>query len=196
MPFEQSEFQQQNAIAAQDGREANVLGDSGLVSEVVNLKGLVEAALFLTGKPLPVDELALLVEHTIDETEAALMELIQDYAFRPDTALEVNDTDGYILQIRPEFQRMVEKMIPMALSAGAVRTLSAIAIKAPILQSELIELRGANAYEHIQELLTHKLVSKNRKGRSYLLNVTPVFHQHFRLKGDKKSLEFLVGEDR
>jgi segregation and condensation protein B len=158
------------------------------------LKGLVEAALFLTGKPVPIDELATLVERNIDDTEAALMELMQDYAFRPDSALEINDTDGYILQVRPDYQRMVEKMLPMELSAGAVRTLSALAIKAPLLQSELIELRGANAYEHIQELIAHKLVSKNRKGRSYLLNVTSVFHQHFRLKGDKKSLEFLVHE--
>lgn len=158
------------------------------------LKGKLEAALFLTGKPLPLDELALLVGASLEETETALLELMQDYAFRTDGGLEINDLDGYILQVRPEYQAIVNQLIPMDLSAGAVRTLSAIAIKAPILQSELIDLRGSNAYDHIQELIKHNLISKKRSGRSYQLNVTQTFHQHFRLKGDKKELAFLVNE--
>ena len=163
-------------------------------AEALALKGQLEAVLFLTGRPLQVDELAELVEAPFEETENALIELIQDYAFRADSALEIDDTEGYILQVRPEYKHLVEKMIPMDISTAALRTLSAIAIKAPILQSELIELRGSNAYDHIQELLQHKLVSKHRKGRSYQVNVTPKFHKHFKLMGDKKDLEFLVHE--
>lgn len=160
------------------------------------LKGQIEAALFVTGKPLALDELALLLEAPLEATENALMDLIQEYAFR-DGALEIDDTDGYILQVRqdePAYRGVLNKLVPMELSHAAVRTLSAIAIKAPILQSDLIELRGATAYDHIQELLGKKLVSKKRQGRSYLLNVTPTFNQHFRLAGDKKDLAFLVGE--
>ncbi|MDX2084862.1 MAG: SMC-Scp complex subunit ScpB [Candidatus Melainabacteria bacterium] len=159
----------------------------------IPLKGLLETALFLTGRPLSIAELAELAETTSDAVEEALMMLLQDYAYRgEDCALEINDIDGYILQVKPLFQPMINKLLPMELSAGAVRTLSAIAIKAPVLQSDLIELRGTNAYEHIQELLAKRLISKKRQGRSYALNLTPAFHQHFRLNGDRKALAFLV----
>jgi segregation and condensation protein B len=161
-----------------------------------SLKPKIEALLFVTGRPVSVSDIAETLGASHDAVEDALFDLIRDYAYREDSALEIDDTDGrYILQVREDYQDVVETMIPMEISAGAVRTLSAIAIKAPILQSELIELRGANAYEHIQELLAKKLISKKRQGRSYVLNVTQAFHNHFKLQGDKKELERLVMVD-
>lgn len=159
---------------------------------IAQLKGKIEAALFVTGKPLQLDQLAEIVEADKDLTEMATVELIQDYAFRQDCALEIDDTDGYILQIREEHADVVNKMMPLELSAAVVRTLSAIAIKSPILQSDLIELRGSTAYDHIGDLLARKLISKRRKGRSFMLNTTDHFDQYFKLMGDKSELEHLV----
>ena len=157
------------------------------------LKGRIEAVLFLTSRPLKLDELATLVEAPIFETEDALIELVQDYGFRDDSVLEIDDgAEGYILQLRTEYKPLVNKMIPMDISVASVRTLSVIAIRGPLLQKDLIEMRGASAYDHIQELLKLKLVHKKREGRSYMVSVTSKFHQHFKLKGDKKELDFLV----
>jgi segregation and condensation protein B len=123
----------------------------------------------------------------------AVSELLSDYNFREDSSLEIDDSEeGYILQIRKPYQHLVNKMIPMDISTAALRTLSVIAIKSPLLQKDLIELRGASAYDHVKELLSHKLISKNRSGVSYRLNVTPTFHQLFKLSGDKKDLDVLV----
>lgn len=161
---------------------------------ILPLKAQLEAVLFLTGKPLPVDALASQIGAGFEATEMALLELIQEYACRADCALEIGDSEeGYILQVRDELKAFVEQMLPMDLSAGAVRTLSVIAIKAPILQKDLVELRGSSTPEHLQELLKHGLISKKRKGRSNQINVTTKFHNHFKLNGDKKDLEFLVG---
>ena len=157
------------------------------------LKGRIEAVLFLTSRPLKLDELATLVEAPIFETEDALIELVQDYGFRDDSVLEIDDgAEGYILQLRTEYKPLVNKMIPMDISVASVRTLSVIAIRGPLLQKDLIEMRGSSAYDHIQELLKLKLVHKKREGRSYMVSVTSKFHQHFKLKGDKKELDFLV----
>ena len=157
------------------------------------LKGRIEAVLFLTSRPLKLDELATLVEATIFATEDALIELVQDYGFRDDSVLEIDDgAEGYILQLRTEYKPLVNKMIPMDISVASVRTLSVIAIRGPLLQKDLIEMRGSSAYDHIQELLKLKLVHKKREGRSYMVSVTSKFHQHFKLKGDKKELDFLV----
>jgi segregation and condensation protein B len=156
------------------------------------LKGRIEAVLFLTGKALSLAEIAELVDAPYEETELALVELMGDYNFRDGSALEVDDTDGYILQVKEEYGDIVNKMMPLEMSAAELRTLSAIAIKAPVLQSDLIEWRGTAAYEHIAQLLQRKLISKRREGRSYILNVTRHFHEYFKLTADKKALASLV----
>lgn len=160
--------------------------------DMQRMKGRIEAALFVTGKALRLEEVAELVEAPVEEVELALIELMSDFAFREGSALEIDDTDGYILQVKEDYGDIVSKMMPLELTAAELRTLSAIAIKAPIIQSDLIELRGSSAYEHIPELLKRKLISKRREGRSYILNVTKHFHEYFKLLGDKKELESLV----
>lgn len=156
------------------------------------LRGRVEAVLFLTGKALSLSEVAEQTGGSHEETENALMALMDDYRFRDDSALEIDDTDGYILQVKEEYGDIVRRMMPLEISAAELRTLSAIAIKAPVLQSELIEWRGAAAYEHIAGLLKRKLITKRREGRSYLLNVTRQFHEHFKLTADRKDLAYLL----
>ncbi len=156
------------------------------------LKGRVEAVLFLTGKALSVQDIAAMLESPYEETENALVELMGDYNFREESSLEIDDTDGYILQVKEEYSDIVHKMMPLEMTAAELRTLSAIAIKAPVLQSDLIEWRGSVAYDHIAHLLKRKLITKRREGRSYILNVTRSFHEYFKLTADKKDLAHLV----
>ncbi len=156
------------------------------------LKARIEAVLFLTGRALTITEIAEKLEEPSDAVEEALLELINDYSCREDSSLEIDDTDGYILQVKEEYESVVNKMVPVELSIGALRTLSAIALHAPLLQSQLIEVRGAAAYDHIKELLLHKLISKRRKDRSFILNVTPKFYEYFKLTGDKEELKEMI----
>ncbi|WP_373531979.1 SMC-Scp complex subunit ScpB [Vampirovibrio sp.] len=157
-----------------------------------SLKGRIESALFMTGKALSMHDIAQMIDAPYEETEFALMELMGDYNFREGSSLEIDDTDGYILQVKEEYGDMVNKMMPLEMSAAELRTLSAIAIKAPVLQSDLIEWRGSVAYDHIANLLKHKLITKRRDGRSYQLNVTRHFHEYFKLTADRKDLAHLV----
>lgn len=161
-----------------------------------SLKGAVEALLFLTSKPLSIHEIAERLGIPSFDAEEALLDVVQEYAFRCDSSLEIGDSEeGYILQVREEYTALTNEMIPMNLSVATVRTLSVIAIQGPLLQSVLIERRGSSAYDHIQELLRHKLVSKKRSGRSYLLSVTPLFQEQFKLKGKPDDLALLVELD-
>jgi segregation and condensation protein B len=156
------------------------------------LKGRLEAVLFLTGKALSVQDIAAMLESPYEETENALVDLMGDYNFREESSLEIDDTDGYILQVKEEYSDIVHKMMPLEMTSAELRTLSAIAIKAPVLQSDLIEWRGSVAYDHIAHLLKRKLITKRREGRSYILNVTRSFHEYFKLTADKKDLAHLV----
>lgn len=120
-----------------------------------------------------------------------------DYSSR-DGALEIDDENGYILQVKEEHMDIVEKLCPVDLKPAVLRTLSVIALKEPIRQTELKDLRGSNVYEHVQELLDKGLISRNRdkNGRSFNLKTTPKFAEYFKLKGDTRALEKLLEQGK
>jgi len=155
----------------------------------MSLKCRIEAALFVIGKAATIEELAEIVNENPQEVESALLELIMDYAAR-ETALEIDDENGYIIQIAEEYKDIVEKLVPVELKTPVLRTLTIIAIKEPIRQSRLKELRGAVAYDHIPELLGKGLISrkKDKNGRSFILKTTPKFAEYFKMKGDIRAL--------
>jgi segregation and condensation protein B len=143
----------------------------------------IEAILYLKGQPLSLAEIAEYAGCDREEAEDALIELMSDYAHR-DSALEVVETPaGYSLQLRASFQDLMQNLVPAELGTGALRTLAAIALKGPIAQTDLIDLRGSGAYQHVQELVSLGFIYRRRQtdGRSYWLQVTDKFHQHFEL---------------
>ncbi|HSA06197.1 MAG TPA: SMC-Scp complex subunit ScpB [Candidatus Gastranaerophilales bacterium] len=155
----------------------------------MTLKCRIEAALFVIGKAVTVEEIAEIVKAKPEEVESELLDLLMDYSSR-ESALEIDDENGYIIQVREEYKDIVEKLIPVELKPPVLRTLSVIALKEPLRQSSLKELRGATAYDHIAELLEKGLITrkKDKNGRSFILKTTPKFAEYFKLKGDTKAL--------
>lgn len=156
---------------------------------MTSLKSRIEAVLFTTARVLQIEDIAQILEtEDIEAVEEAMLELIMDYSTR-DGALEIDDENGYILQVKEEHMDIVEKLCPVELSKPVLKTLTVIALKEPIRQSVLKEYRS-NAYEHIAELLEKGLVSKtkDKNGRSFNIATTPKFAEYFKLKGDLRSL--------
>jgi len=148
------------------------------------LASQIEAILYLKGQPLSIPEIAEYAKCDRVMVEEGLIELMDDYAHR-DSALEVVETDaGYSLQLRSDFQDLVQTLVPVELGVAVLRTLAAIALHNPMLQSDLINLRGSGAYQHVQELVELGFVHKKRHtdSRSYALQVTPKFHQYFQIE--------------
>lgn len=161
------------------------------------LKSKIEAVLFTTAKTLEAKEIAEILEVESDEAEEALLELIMDYSSR-DGALEIDDENGYILQVKLEHMDIVEKLCPVELRPSVLKTLTVIALKEPIRQSYLKDLRGASAYEHVKELVKMGMISKNKdkNGRSFNLKTTQKFAEYFKLKGDAKALSKFLEIDK
>lgn len=150
---------------------------------MLRLATKIEAILYLKAQPLPLPRIAEYAGCDRQQAEEALLDLINDYAHR-DSALEVVETpEGYCLQLREKFQELVHTLIPVDLGVGALRTLAAIALKGPISQTDLVNLRGSGAYQHVQELVSLGFIRKRRQsdGRSYWLQVTDKFHQYFQV---------------
>ncbi|MBF2058610.1 MAG: SMC-Scp complex subunit ScpB [Cyanobacterium sp. T60_A2020_053] len=144
----------------------------------------IEAILYLKGKPTTIAEIGELTQKSTEAIESALIQLMSDYAHRGEGALEIVETPaGYSLQLRSCCQDLMENLIPADLNTATLRTLAAVALANPILQSDLITVRGAGAYQHVQELLELGFISKRRQeeGRSFWLEITDKFHQYFEI---------------
>ena len=159
------------------------------------LKSRIEAVLFVTARVLQIKDIAEILEEEPEVVEEALLELIMDYASR-DGALEIDDENGYILQVKEDYSDIVEKICPIDLSPAVLRTLLVIALKEPIRQTELVKLRSA-AYEHVAELVEKGLVSKHKdkNGRSINIKTTAKFAEYFKLKGDTRALAQQLEKD-
>ncbi len=151
------------------------------------LKSRIEAVLFITSRAVSLAEIANILGEEKDAVEEAILELISDYSVR-DGALEIDDEDGYILQVKEDHMDLVELLCPADLKPVVIRTLSVIALKEPIRQTLLKDMRGSNAYEHVAELVEKGLVSKTRNKNSFILKTTPKFAQYFKIKGDTRAL--------
>jgi len=154
--------------------------------ELLSLPARLEAILYLKGKPLSLGDLAEIAGINRDEAEMGLITLMADYAHR-DTALEIRqEGQRYSLQLRDGLGGLVQNLLPVDLSTAALRTLATIALKKRILQSDLVELRGSGAYDHIKELLAQNFIERKRQseGRSYWLTLSEKFHRTFAIRTD------------
>jgi segregation and condensation protein B len=165
---------------------ADANGTLELERRSLSLPARLEAILYLKGKPLSLGELAEIAAIGRDEVELGLITLMADYAHR-DTALEIRqEGQRYSLQLREGLGDLVQDLLPVDLSTAALRTLATIALKKRILQSELVELRGSGAYDHIKELLAQDFIERKRQsdGRSYWLSLSEKFHRTFAVRTD------------
>jgi len=147
------------------------------------LANTIEAILYLKAQPLKVARLAELARCDKETAEEGLIELMGEYAHR-DGALEIAETEeGYALQLREVYKPLVDSIVPLDIGLGALRTLAAIALRGPIAQSELVELRGSGVYQHVPDLVAQGFVKKRRQsdGRSSWVQITEKFYQHFEI---------------
>ena len=147
----------------------------------ISLPARIEAILYLKGRPTSSKEMAELLDKDIALVEKALWELKAGYAQR-DTALEINEINNfYSLELRQGLGELVQSLLPADLSIATLRTLATIALKKKILQSQLVDLRGSGAYDHIKELIDKNFVERRRQkdGRSFWLTLSEKFHQTF-----------------
>ena len=157
----------------------------------ISLPARLEAILYLKGKPLSLPEMAEIVQEPTSSIEQALFALMAGYAQR-DTALDLQENNGlYSLQLRKGLGELVQNLLPVDLSLGTLRTLATIALKKRILQSDLVDLRGSGAYDHIKELVSQNFVERKRQseGRSYWLTLSEKFHRTFSVLPDVSSNE-------
>ena len=162
---------------------------------------LLEAALFVAGRPLDLNELCQVIgSRSKKKVQKYADALMQDYNAR-NTALEILalKDERYVLQVKAEYTHLIQKLVNRPLlSSGPSKTLSYIAIRQPISQKRVIDVRGQHAYGHIKELKDRGLIMAEKSGRSMALRTTNDFADYFGLPNDivemKRNLKKIFGE--
>lgn len=153
---------------------------------------LVEAALYVAGHPLDMNELcSVLKTRSKVKTKRVVEKLIQEYLNR-NTALEILELKGerFVMQLKSDFTPHVKKFVNRPLlSVGPLKTLSYIAYRQPVAQKRVIDVRGHHAYGHVKVLKDMGLISSERSGRSVLLRTTEYFSDYFGLSQDTASMK-------
>ena len=162
---------------------------------------LVEAALYIAGRPLDLNELCQVIGSRSKKKAQKYAEFLrQEYTAR-NTSLEILalKDERYVLQVKAEFTPLIKKLVNKPLlSSGPLKTLSYIALRQPISQKRVIDVRGQHAYGHVKLLQDMGLIISERSGRSMALRTTDYFADYFGLTHDitmmKKDLKRIFGE--
>ena len=147
---------------------------------------IVEAVLYLKGRPVSKKNLSEITNTDINSIDKALKELKRKYSSTK-SAIELNEVNNcYCLELKSILNEFVEDLLPSELRTSELRTLATIAIKKKILQSDLIVLRGSGAYDHIKELTNKNFIIKRKQkdGRSYWLTLSEKFFQTFAVSNE------------
>ena len=156
-------------------------------------RNLIEASLYVSGKPLTIEEISTRLEIPKKEVEVLINDIAFDYLERS-TALVVNKIgDSYQMSLKTEYLEKVSKFAKGgAIAEKYLRTLTIIALKQPILKSLVIKIRGTGAYEHVKYLLDNGLISGIKKGRSQELSTTDKYAEMFGLPKDKQQMKTMM----
>ncbi|HEX9310557.1 MAG TPA: SMC-Scp complex subunit ScpB [Gemmatimonadaceae bacterium] len=160
---------------------------------MTSLAKLLEAALFASATPVPVDALRAMATHSDDgETtlEAALEELRLHYDADGHGVELIEVAGGWQILTRAEYTEAIERAQlasrPQRLSAAALETLAIIAYRQPIGRAEIEEIRGVGAGAILKSLNERGLIDVVGRGeglgRPLLYGTTPSFLEQFALR--------------
>ena len=152
-----------------------------------NKMTLIEAALYVTGRPIDVKTLGSVTGfRSEDKTRELARQLKASYG-NNGSCLEILElSDGrFVMQLKPQYVTHVKRLTTrQLLTSGPMKTLSFIAYRQPVTQSYLAKVRGNLTYSHVKQLREIGLIAEERLGRTKVLRTTPNFADYFNLSHD------------
>jgi len=144
-------------------------------------KALIEAALFVSENPLNLRTLSRISGITSTRELKKILNRIKKEFDTPSRGIELALTaEGYQLQVKDQFLESVSNLTTYSdLSRGSLRTLSLVALRQPMLQSQIVKIQGNKAYNYIKSLEKKGLIKAEKAGRTKMINTTKEFERYF-----------------
>jgi segregation and condensation protein B len=126
------------------------------LSDPARIKRVLEAALLASAEPLPLADLRRMFDEDVgaDVVRRMLEELRSEWA---DRGVElVNVASGWRFQVRPDYQRFLDRLNPQRppkYSRAVLETLAIIAYRQPVTRGDIEEIRGVTVSSGILKAL-------------------------------------------
>ena len=155
------------------------------------LAKLLEAALFASARPIPVEELSALDSDASAAAIAAALDEIREHYDADGHGVELVEIGGgWQILTRAEYTEAIERAQlaarPHRLSGASLETLAIIAYRQPIGRAEIEEIRGVGVGSVLKSLLERGLIDVVGRaegvGRPLLYGTTPIFLEQFALR--------------
>ncbi len=153
---------------------------------------LVEAALYVSGRPLDLKTLGSIIGARSEDKIRLVAQAVVERFRSVDSPIQVLELpDGrFVMQLKGEFARQVKRLANKPLlTPGPLRTLSFIALRQPIPQAHVVRVRGKLAYGHVKQLRDMDLISDEKLGRTKMLRTTSTFADYFNLPHDTGAMK-------
>ncbi len=152
----------------------------------------VEAVLFAVGREITAERIASLCSLPVWDVQEIMKKIQTEYEQRDHSLRLVQKENGWKLTVRDEFVPLVSSIVTSTeLERPLTETLAVIAWKYPIVQSDVIKLRGTGAYEHMKLLEEQGFIVKEKFSRTFKVKLTPKFFEYFDLPSEEAKQAFL-----
>ena len=145
-------------------------------------KRLVEAALFISQKPLDLQDLAKITGlSSLGFLKQTVEELKKEYEGKGIHIIEAGG--AWQMSVPTELLPQVAHLTPhQDLAEGPKRSLALILYKEPVKQSEIIKAQGNKAYSYIKALRKIGLITVEKTGHTNILSVAKELENYFGMK--------------
>lgn len=154
----------------------------------MELKALIESLLFVADRPVTAEHLATALDVPVEEAEAALQALREEYQER---GIRIQQK-GERLQLvsapeaGPHIERFLGLEISGRLSTAALEALSIVAYRQPVTRAQVEAIRGVHSDSVLRSLVRRGLIVEIARaesvGRPILYGTTFEFLQQFGLQ--------------
>ena len=159
------------------------------LDDVERVRTVVESLLFVTDKPVTMDQLHEATGIEKARLEAALEQLGGTHREGVSGTVLTQVAGGWQLRTDPdsgEFVRRFLRVKPHRLTRAALETLSIIAYRQPVTRPEIEDVRGVDSGAVVKALLERRLIKilgkKDEVGRPILYGTSREFLEFFALK--------------
>jgi len=149
---------------------------------------LVESVLFSASKPVSINEIKNATYLPPKKIKDIIENLIQDYNVerKNDTSMEiVKAGNKYAMQVKKKYIDQSVMISKPDIQSNLLKTLALIAFHQPIKQSNLRSMVGPKIYDHVDELVSLKLVYSKKYRSTEMLTITKLFPEYFGIDSTK-----------
>ncbi len=158
---------------------------------MIDIARRLEAVIFISPRPVPIDELVAACDEPAVEVEAGLAALAAEYASERHGIELAQVAGGYTLRVARDCETAVERFAgarrPDDLSPALLETLAVVAYLQPTTRAEVAQVRGVSSEWALTSLVERGLVEESGRadtpGAPILYATSARFLQLFGLRG-------------